>query len=361
MAEKTTLFTDIGAILTLAGVARKDGRRVEQKDLSIRKNVAMVSLNGRIVWIGSRGKVPAEYTASCKTVSLEGRTVLPGFVECHTHLVFAGVRSDEFELRNTGVSYAEIARRGGGILSTVKATRKASEDELYAAAQTRLQRFIDQGVTTIEVKSGYGLKLKEEMKMLRAARRLKKARVITSFLGAHAKPSEQRSTQSYIDRLVKKDLKVLAESGLADRVDIFIEKGFFTVKQGREYLQKSKDLGLKLTIHADQISRTGAGVLGVELAAQSIDHLVQVSKKDIEKIANSSTTAVLLPAADYYLKMAYPPARQLIDVGARVALATDFNPGSSPTQDLATVGLMARIEMKMALPEVIASYTYNAA
>lgn len=356
------LFKDIGQLLTLQGAAKKDGRKVSEKDLSLIKNACIVCQGKKIEWFGSQKKLPGSLAKKIKKeVSLFGKTVLPAFTECHTHLVFSGQRANEFELRNQGVSYAEISRRGGGILSTVKESRKSSFEELLSLAQKRVDHFVRQGVTTLEVKSGYGLRLKDEMKMLRVVQSLKKARVLSTYLGPHSVPREFSDSESYIQRIIKKDLRHIKQEKLADRVDIFIEKGFFSKEQGRRYLQAAKELGFQITIHAEQLNATGAGQLGVDLDAVSVDHLVEFKSDDIKKIARSQTAAVLLPAADFYLEMKYPPARKLIDAGAIVALATDFNPGSSPTQDLAFTGLLARMKMKMTLPEVIVAYTLNSA
>lgn len=357
-----SIFHGIKNLLTLKKAAKKGGRFIQSEDLSLLRNAAIVSSKGKIVWVGPYSQVPQEYSSrKNKRIDLQAETVLPAFVECHTHAVFAGQRADEFELRNTGTSYQEISRRGGGILSTVKATRQATFDELATLGQKRLDAFLRQGVSTVEIKSGYGLRCKDELKMLEVARSLKKLRVVTTYLGAHAVPREARNAKAYIEGLINKDLEKVACSGLADRADIFIEEGFFDLSLGRLYLEKAKALGLQLTVHADQLHRTGAGKLACELGAASADHLVQANSADIKALSQSSTTAVLLPAADYYLQMKYPPARKMLDAGVRVALASDFNPGSSPTQDLSFVGLLARLEMKMSLPEVLVAYTLNAA
>lgn len=357
----TTVFTEIHELLTLQGAGKKNGRRVTESDLTSIKNAAVAARAGRIVWVGPQRRLPKEYLRRSKVVSLKGKTVLPAFTECHTHLVFAGQRSGEFELRNRGVSYQEIARRGGGILSTVRATRKASPEDLLKTAEERADRFIRQGVTTIEVKSGYGLRLKDELKILEVAKKIRKARIVTTYLGPHAKAPEEPSTGEYLKKILRRDLAAVSRSGAADRADVFIEEGFFSLSEGKAYLEKARELGLSMTVHADQLSRTGAGAMAAGLRAQSADHLVRVSADDIGRLANSETVAVLLPAADLYMKIDYPPARALLDAGAKVALATDFNPGTSPTQDLALIGLLARLEMKMTLPEVIAAYTLNAA
>jgi imidazolonepropionase len=312
--------------------------------------------NGRIEKIASSisGKFDDE-------VDLGGALVLPGFVECHTHTVFAGNRGLEMEMKFQGRSYQEIAQAGGGILSTVKATRLASLDELRKLTLNRIAKFKEQGVTTLEVKSGYGLDLENEIKMLKAVPADSGIDIVKTFLGAHAKPAEFKTHGDYLNELVEKYLLEIKKQNLASRVDIFIEKGFFEKEESRRYLQKAKDLGFKLTIHADQLSLSGGTETGCALDAQSVDHCIQISDTEIQALAKSKTVAVLLPAADLYLKCAYPPARKIIDAGGTVALATDYNPGTSPTQDLGLVGVLARREMKMTLDEVIQAYTLNAA
>lgn len=353
------LFHEIAELMTLKDAVKKDGRRVTKSDLSIIKNAAVIVNDGVIEWVGTAKKLPKPYK-KCRKISLGMANVFPGFIDCHTHLVFAGDRKDEFELRNQGVSYQEIAERGGGILSTVRATRKASLADLQKMGQERVDKHLRQGVTTIEIKSGYGLNKKAEEKILQAIQGLKKANIVSTFLGAHAIPSEFKSESEYLDSL-KKDLVVLKKKNLSQRVDIFIERGYFSIERAREYLLFAKELGFQICIHADQLNRTEAARLAVELKAVSADHVIQLSDADKKALASSPTTAVLLPTADFYLQCPYPDARQLIDLGGRVALATDFNPGSSPTQNMSLVGVLARLEMKMTLPEVFAALTYNAA
>jgi imidazolonepropionase len=360
-SRKLKIFNNIGELLTLSGASKKDGRNVKESDLGIINKAAIVTCDDEIIWCGSRNKIPKEFLKIKSEVDLQGLTVLPGFIECHTHSVFAGNRANEFELRNQGSTYQEIASRGGGILSTMNATRKISSSELKKISQRRVNEFVRQGVTTLEIKSGYALDEKNELKCLQVAKSLTGPRIITTFLGAHALPPEFKDHAEYLEFLSTKLLPIIKKKKLANRADIYIEKGFFTKNQALVYLQKAKALGFELTIHADQFSLSGGADLSVELSANSADHLIHISNSQTERLAKSNVTCVLLPAADLYLKCPYPPARKLIDVGARVALATDFNPGSSPTQDLALVGLLARLEMKMTLPEVICAYTFGAA
>ena len=361
-----TLYSGIDQLLTLEPVARKQGRHIREEDLGVINRGAILVKNGKIVWVGPRKSLPKKFhQEEIKEIDLDVATVLPGFVECHTHLVFAGDRAAEFEMRNQGASYQEIARRGGGILSTMRQTRSASRQQLLTLAEARAREFVMQGVTTLEVKSGYALNKKDELKMLEVATKLgaqKKApRVVRTFLGAHALPPEFQSYEDYLTYLAEDVLPVVAQKKWAERVDVFIENGFFPFEASKQYLEKAKSLGFSVVVHADQLSLSGGSEAAMHLKALSADHLVCVGEAQIEKLAQSDVTCVLLPAADLYMKINYPPARALIDAGARVALATDFNPGSSPTQDLILVGLLARLHMKMSLPEVSAAYTVGAA
>ncbi|PWU15434.1 MAG: imidazolonepropionase [Bdellovibrio sp.] len=366
---------------TFDGFAKKDGRKVSEADFGTLKNAALIVEDGRIQWCGPDRKIPPSLVKPVRQparqpgrlparqpvrqpvreISLDRALVMPSFVECHTHLVYAGDRSQEFELRNQGVSYKEIAARGGGILSTMRATRQASAGKLLERAQFALDRFVEQGVTVVEVKSGYALDEAGELKMLQVANKLRRARIVTTFLGAHALPPEFGSTSAYLDFLVGRLLPKVRRRKLSSRVDIFLEKGFFERPESESYLLAARDLGFQITLHADQLSLSGGTDLGVELGALSVDHVLQIKEEQVRKLARSSTTAVLLPLADLYLSCPYPRARLMIDEGVRVALATDFNPGSSPCQDLQLVGLLARLEMKMSLAEVLCAYTFGAA
>ena len=322
--------------------------------------IAIVVVDGKIAWIGPQNKVPKNFKFK-KITDLQNQLVLPSFVECHTHTLFAGSRAEEFELRNNGVSYLDIAAKGGGILSTMKATRKASSAELQNITQKRVNNFLKQGVSTLEIKSGYGLDLKSEIKSLQVINKLKGPRIISTFLGAHARPPEFSDNAEYLKHLVENFLPEIKKKKLSRRVDIFIENKFFEKEESFYYLQKARELGFEITIHANQLSLSAGADLALDFKAASADHVIKLDERLIAKFAKSQTVAVLLPLADLYMKCAYPPARKLIDAGASVALSTDFNPGSCPSQDLATVGLLARLEMKMTLPEVFKAYTAGAA
>nr|BFD63697.1 imidazolonepropionase [Bdellovibrio sp. HM001] len=357
------LLKNISTLLTLQGASAKNGRHIKEEDLGIMNQASVVMDKDKILWVGPHKKLSKEWAKKkgMRELDMKGKTVLPGFVECHTHLVFAGDRAAEFEMRNQGVSYQEIAAKGGGILSTMRKTRSSTLKDLVATGQKRVNHFLAQGVTTLEVKSGYALNLKDEIKVLQAIQELKGPRTVSTFLGAHALPPEYKSYEEYLTFLAEKVLPVVAKKKLARRVDVFIEKGFFPAEASERYLRLAQELGFDVLIHADQMSLSGGSEVAVRLGALSGDHLLQIEEKEIRNLAKSEVTGVLLPTADLYTKTKYPPARAMIDAGVRVALATDFNPGTSPTQDLNLVGLLARLEMKMSLPEVIAAYTVGAA
>ncbi len=338
----------------------KNLRLVSSDFKSAQSKMAMAVKDGLIVWIGPQAHIPKPYKLKA-LVDLKNQLVLPSFIECHTHTVFAGSRADEFELRNCGVSYQEIAAQGGGILSTMKKTRKATASQLLASGQKRVNHFLRQGVSTLEIKSGYGLDLKNEVKILKVIKKLSGPRIISTFLGAHALPPEFKTHELYLQHLAAKVLPKIKQKKLTHRVDIFVEDKFFEKKEAEIFLAKAKELGFQITIHANQLSLSGGAELAVQYGAKSADHVIHLTDETIQKFGQSQCVAVLLPAADLYLKCKYPSARKLLDAGATVALATDFNPGSSPTQDLSLVGLLARLEMKMTLSEVFQAYTVGAA
>ncbi len=367
MHKNFKVFTGIRELVSMTAAASGKGRSVCEEHLSPVQNAAMVCVNGEIVWTGPSSRLNSKLLENwggekaADTVDLCGATVLPGFVECHTHSVFAGSRAEEFEWRIQGQTYQEIAARGGGIRSTVEQTRRASGAELQKLAQARANRFTQQGVTTLEIKSGYGLDLETEMRSLAAARAVKGPRVVTTYLGAHSRSPERPEFDDYITTMCDQIMPTLAAGKLADRADIYVEKGFFTPAHARKYLARARELGMALTAHVEQLSDSGGAEAALDMQPQSLDHLVYASDNVIRRLATQDTVAVLLPASDLYLRMPYPRARAMIDQGVTVALSTDFNPGTSPTQDLSLVGLLARLEMKMTLPEVIAAFTTGAA
>lgn len=366
MALTAKIFRNIEELLTLSGVVKKDGRHIQESDLGALKNATMIVSGTRVIWAGPERKLNRSLLRELKVknpkeIDLRGQNVLPGFVECHTHLVFAGDRQDEFEARNLGATYQEISARGGGIKRTMALTRKASPLKLKELAQTRVDRFVQQGVTVVEVKSGYGLSRDAELKCLKVARDLERAKVVPTFLGPHALPPEFLNADDYVEYLGKEVLPEVAKKKLADRVDLYVEQGFFELKHLKRWFNFAQEMGFSCVAHVDQLTSCGGTGEAVKAGAISVDHLVYATDLEIKALGQAKTTAVLLPAADFYLKMDYPQARKLIDSGARVALATDFNPGTSPTQDLSFVGVLSRLEMKMSLAEVLSAYTYGGA
>jgi imidazolonepropionase len=291
---------------------------------------------------------------------------MPGLIDSHTHLVFAGSRENEFEQRIQGLSYLEIAERGGGILSTVEATRKASFDELFSLGKKRLDRMLSKGVTTLEAKSGYGLSLEAEIKILKVVRALQGSHpidIVPTFLGAHTVPKEFRSNRThYIDLLLGEMIPMVAQERLAEFCDVFCEEKAFTLEESRKILETGKRYGLRPKIHADQLSPGSGAELAAEVGALSADHLEYVSQEGIRKMAAKGVTAVLLPGASFFLSMKkHPPAREMIEHGVAVSLATDSNPGSSMTESLPLIMTMGCTMYKMIPKEVIQATTSHAA
>jgi imidazolonepropionase len=321
----------------------------------------------RIVFVGERDALPAPPDRLAAIVhDGGGRWMTPGLIDCHTHLVFAGARAREFELRLTGASYEEIARAGGGIVSTVAATRAADDDALLAAALPRLDAFLREGVTTIEVKSGYGLDTASELKMLRVARRLGEMRpvaVVTSFLGAHALPPGYAGRQgAYVDLVCDEMLPVVAQSGLADAVDAFCETIAFTPDETTRIFTRATELGLKVKLHADQLGDLGGAALAARFGALSADHLEYTSADSVRAMAASGTVAVLLPGANYFLRESQmPPVAAFREAGVPIAIASNCNPGSAPVLSLLLMLSMAATLFRLTPEEALAGVTRNAA
>jgi len=303
---------------------------------------------------------------SKETIDAQGQWLTPGLIDCHTHLVYGGNRANEFEMRLNGVAYEEIAKAGGGIISSVKATREATEEELFQSAAKRLESFIDEGVTTIEIKSGYGLDTENEIKMLKVAKRLEQEfpiRISTTFLGAHALPPEFKdNSDGYIDLVCNDMIPKIAEQGLADCVDAFCENIGFTYEQTERVFKAAQQHGLKVKLHAEQLSdQSGAG-LAADYNALSADHLEYLSQDSIDKMANSGTVAVLLPGAFYFLRETkLPPMDELRQAGVPIAVASDSNPGTSPAQSLLLMLNMACTLFRMTPLEALQGVTINAA
>lgn len=329
------------------------------------ENGALVLQAGRIAWVGPADELPADYR-DLPRHELEGRLVTPGLIDCHTHLVYGGDRAREFELRLEGASYEEVAKAGGGILSTMQATREANEDDLVALALPRLDALMAEGVTTLEIKSGYGLSVDHEKKMLKAARRLGKERAVqveTTYLGAHALPPEYKGeSDAYIDEVVLPGLESAAADGLVDAVDGFCENIAFSTEQIERVFRKARDLNLPLKLHAEQLSNQGGTELAAHYGALSADHLEYLDAAGVEAMAQAGTVAVLLPGAFYTLRETQlPPLGLLRQAGVPLALATDCNPGSSPLFSPLLVMNMACTLFRMTPEEALAGLTREGA
>ena len=331
--------------------------------LGLIENGAVAARDGRIAFAGPMADLPARWNAA-RRISLDGRWITPGLIDCHTHLVYAGDRAHEFELRLAGASYEEIARAGGGIVSTVKATRAASEDELVAQSLPRLDALIAEGVTTIEIKSGYGLDHRNETKQLRAARRLGRERdvdVVTTFLGAHALPPEAKDKDSFIDGVIAM-IPSLAQDKLADAVDAFCEGIAFSPEQTARVFAAAKAAGLPVKLHADQLSNLYGARLAAEHYALSADHLEYTDEDGAAALGRAGTVAVLLPGAFYVLRETQlPPVEAFRKHNVPIALATDSNPGTSPITSLLLTMNMAATLFRLTVDECLAGVTRNAA
>jgi imidazolonepropionase len=355
-----TAVLNCSQLVTLAGPPHPH-TAAELRDLAIIPDGAILIQDDRITRTGPRSEIERQIDSSYSVLDAGRRVVMPGFVDAHTHPVFAGNRAAEFEQRSSGVTYAEIAAAGGGIRSTVRQTRAATEDDLVASAQRYVNWFLRNGTTTIEAKSGYGLTLADEMKLLRAIRRLAPIRTVPTFLGAHEIPDEYRGRKHDYIRLVIHEM-LPAASQLAEYCDIFCEPGIFSVEESREILTAACNAGLGLRIHADQLSNSGAAALAAELHAATADHLEQTDALGIAALKAAQVQPVLLPGSVYALgSTRYPAARDMIAAGLAVVLATDFNPGSSPTPSMPMILSLACTQMKMTPAEAITAATINAA
>jgi imidazolonepropionase len=333
-------------------------------DLGVVEDGLIAARDGRIVFAGSRADFPSVADA-VERIDCEGRWITPGLIDCHTHLVYGGNRAHEFELRLKGASYEEIARAGGGIVSTVAATRQASEADLVSGALPRLDALIGEGVTTIEIKSGYGLDMDTEMRQLKAARDLGRSRPVTvrtSFLGAHALPPEEGDKDCYIDLVCQKMLPAVAQAGLADAVDAFMEGIAFSRTQTARVFAAARALKLPVKLHADQLSNLGGAALAAEFSALSADHLEHTDEEGVLAMARAGTVAVLLPGAFYFIRETQKPPVELFRAhGVSMALATDCNPGSSPLTSLLLAMNMGATLFRMTVAECLLGVTREGA
>lgn len=338
----------------------------EMKNLPCIENAWLACDNGLIADYGSMDDFPGITDwKDLEVIDCTGKMVMPGFVDSHTHIVYAGNREQEFVDRINGLSYEEIANRGGGILNSAKKLRETSEDELFEQSKQRLEEIISQGTVAVEIKSGYGLNTESELKILRVIKRLKDLNLISvkaTFLGAHAIPTEfKENKKGYIDLLITEMLPAIANEKLADYIDVFCEKGYFTAEETKQVLEAGKRHGLIPKVHAEQLSHSNGIKTAVECGAISVDHLEFCNDEDIAILKNSTTMPTILPGAAFFLNLQLPPARKMIDAGLPVAFASDYNPGSSPSGNMKLMMSMACIQYKLTPEEAINAVTLNTA
>lgn len=353
------LLTNIGQLLPMRSEGPKAGKAMAE--LEVIEGAVLGIKDGKVAFIGT----DASEIEFDRVIDCGGKLVTPGLVDPHTHVVFGGSREHELALKQQGVPYLEILKKGGGILSTVEATRKATLEQLYEKASFHLNRMLSYGTTTVEAKSGYGLDRETELKQLQVAKELQRNHqidIVSTFLGAHAIPKTHKENPELFLEEMLEMLDEIKEHQLAEFVDIFTETGVFTVEQSREYLRKAKQKGFDLKIHADEIDPLGGTEMAASLGATSADHLVGASDEGIRMLAENGTIAVLLPGTTFYLgKSSFARAREMIEQGVIVALATDFNPGSSPTENLQLIMSIAALQMRMSPEEIWHAVTVNAA
>lgn len=364
-----TLLLNTSHLLTMSGGSGRMGKRgAALSSVEQRERGAML-FDEHVLWVGDVGE--AEAAAAGLGVRVEavvdagGRVVMPGFVDPHTHIVFAGSRAHEFAARLRGATYLEIAAGGGGILSTMRAVRGASAEEMAELAAPRILKAMRHGTTTMEIKSGYGLSLDAELEQLRAVKILGAqlpVRLVPTFLGAHDFPPEYAGNRdAYVDIVVNEMIPAVAEENLAEYCDVFTDEGYYTVEQSERILNAAVDAGLKVRVHADEFVCLDAAVMAARLGAHSADHLLQISDAGIEALSQVPTVATLLPGTAFFLRLPYAPARSLVERGVAVALATDCNPGSSNCVSMQMMIWLATMQMRMTVEEALNAATINAA
>lgn len=349
-------------IVTLNNLPLKG--KLQDESLEIISNGGILTENGIIQKVGDFDSLKQNFPDSEIDLIENEQIALPAFVDAHTHICFGGNRSNDFAMRNAGKTYLEIAESGGGIWSSVKHTRASSEEELVEGILKRVNQLIKQGITTIEIKSGYGLNVEEELKMLRAIKKAQaktKVTLVPTCLSAHLKPKDFEGTsEEYLNYILDEILPKVKEENLANRVDIFIEKSAFQPEESKVFLEKAKELGFQITVHADQFS-AGSSRIAVEVGAKSADHLEATIDEDIEFLANSNTVAIALPGASLGLGEPFSPARKILDKGGILAIATDWNPGSAPMGNLVTQASILATYQKLTTAEVLSAITFRAA
>ncbi len=357
-----TLFKNPAQIITVDTKGKNYKRGSEMNDIFPLFEHSIVVEDGLI-----KDFIPNSYVSSKyeNEIDLSGRIVLPGLVECHTHTAFAGSRAEEFRLKLKGVDYEEIAKKGGGINKTVTSVREISEEEFYSLVEPRIEYFISQGITTLEIKSGYGLNFENEIKILRLIKKLNDnlpIDIVSTFLGAHTFPKEFKTNhQGYVDEVINRMLPFVAENNLAEFCDVFCEKTAFSINETEQIFEAAAKNNFKLKLHTDQFNSIGGVGIALKYNATSAEHLEVVNSADVEKLASSDTVAVVLPGVSFFLGYQFAPARKLIDNDAILALSTDYNPGSSHIANLNFIMSLAALKMKMSIEETISAVTINAA
>ena len=357
-------FTDLNEIVTLKSAHKKDGRFLLPEDLSILKNAGIVFDDQKIIWVGGMDQFPEEYLPIAQ--SLKGHVLTPELVDSHTHLVFAGDRSLEYAQRLNGTSYEEIAKNGGGIQYTVEKTNSSSMDELFNLAAERIERLHSYGIGTIEIKSGYGLSFEKEWEISLLIEKLKKhfihkLQIFNTYLAAHDFPKTYQDSSHYMKDVVIPLLEKIAPLKIIDAVDIFHEKNYFSTEDVNALFEKASLLGIPRKVHADELNTNGGAELGVHHSALSVDHLLKISQEGIIALAKSNTIATLLPGTAFFLGKPLAPARSLLDGGAKVAIASDYNPGSCHCDNLLLIASISAAQLKMNLCELWSAITLNAA
>ena len=364
MAAGPFVLENLASLATARGDAPRRGGDLDTAIQEITDPAVAVEA-GRVAWVGPRAELPESY-AGWPRQDGGGGCLVPGFVDPHTHLVFAGDRAAEFDLRARGAEYLEILEAGGGILNSAARTRDTPEDELYRQSTARVRRILAAGTTTVEIKSGYGLDTETECKMLRVARKLGEdhpLRVRTTFLGAHAVPADYKGrADAYVDLVVEEMLPAACAEGLADYADVFCEDGVFDVPQSRRVLEAAREAGLGLRMHADEVHPMGGGALAAELGCKSADHLIATDEACIQALAGSETVATILPGTAFVLgKGKWAPARRMLEAGCALALATDLNPGSCHLESVPMAMQIAVVQMGLTPAEALTAATLNAA
>ena len=356
---------NIKQLVTVATHENRVKTGKEMQNLGIIENAALLIEGEHISWYGSMSDLSMSSIKEADVIDCLNRIVMPGFVDSHTHLLFSGSRENEFAMRSAGATYQDIAEKGGGILSTVMQLRAASKKDLKKDARRRLMNLLRHGTTTVEIKSGYGLDMDNEVKMLEAINELKKEEVISiipTFLGAHAVPPEHKSDRAaYVTEIINSMLPYIGKKNLAIFCDAFCEQGYFSVDECRQILLTGVKHGMQMKLHGDELSSCGGAELAVELGAVSVDHLEHISDIGIRALAKTGVVATLLPGVSFFLNHKYAPARSLIENGATVAIATDFNPGSCMSYSMPMMMTIGCTQMRMSPEEVIVASTINAA